>query len=112
MEVGENKVKAQEEVRAALFKAASAYTDYTLYKADMIEKYSAPDDMIAEMWKAGKRTFSEIAADSGLSADALGRKYGVPYGTVNRWRSVKGPPTHILYMLQICEGLIKQEVQR
>lgn len=104
--------RTEDEIRAALFSAASAYTDYIAYKADMLEKYSAPADMIAEMWRAGKRTFSEIAADAGLSADALGRKYGVPYGTVNRWRSVKGPPTHILYMLQICESLIKQEVQR
>lgn len=98
--------KPEDEIRAALFRAASSYSDYISYKADMLEKYSAQDDMIAEMWKAGKRTFSDIAADAGLSADAMARKYGIPYGTANNWRAGRKTPSYIRYMLLMCEDQI------
>ena len=98
--------KNRDEIRAALFKAASAYTDYTDYKSDMQRKYQATSIDIAEMWKAGRWSFSEIAAVSGLSVDAMARKYGIPYGTANNWRAGRKTPSYIRYMLLICEDQI------
>ena len=94
------------EIRAALFKAASVYTYYTDYKAEMERKYQAESEDIAEMWYAGRMSFSAIAAASGLSVDAMARKYSIPYGTANNWRAGRKTPSYIRYMLLICENQI------
>lgn len=98
--------KTRDEIRAAMFKAASDYSDYTLYKADMQRKYRATSHDIAEMWNVGRWSFSEIATASGLSVDAMARKYGIPYGTANNWRAGRKTPSYIRYMLLICEDQI------
>lgn len=100
------KKMSRDEIRAALFKAASAYEDYTEYKADMQLKYSASLSDTIEMWYAGRWSFSEIAAVSGMSVDAMARKYGIPYGTANNWRAGRKTPSYIRYMLLICEDQI------
>ena len=100
------KKMSMDEIRAALFKAASDYEDYTDYKAEMQRKYQATSNDIAAMWYDGRMSFSEIAAASGLSVDAMARKYGIPYGTANNWRAGRKTPSYIRYMLLICEDQI------
>lgn len=97
---------SRDEIRAALFKAASDYTYYTDYYAETKRKYQAQSADIVAMWYAGRKSFSEIAAASGLSVDAMARKYGIPYGTANNWRAGRKTPSYIRYMLLICENQI------
>ena len=100
------KKMSRDEIRAAVFKAASVYTYYTDHKAEMERKYQAESTDIADMWYAGRMSFSAIAATSGLSVDAIARKYGIPYGTANNWRAGRKTPSYIRYMLMICEDQI------